>query len=289
MDIRLQNIESNFNGFSGMLDVCERIRLCGPDEELAIIFPQWFDANMCAVLGAILHLSNKKKDQISFKWISLEVKKIMQKNSFLFILDFDNFIMPDLNGTTIEYRQFSQGDYRSFSEYVERNFREHGLPEMSEALLKEFRKSIFEIFENAVTHSETEYIFACGQYFPYKKRLDFSIADVGIGFYRNVTSKTKLDLSPVQAIEWAMGEEKTTKSGPIPGGLGLKLILEFVTQNKGKMQIASDSGFWELSEGRVRTRTFSSKFPGTVVNIEINTADSRSYCLEEEIKAEDIL
>ena len=288
MNIRLQNIESDFKGFSDLIAVCERIKSCGPDDELVVIFPQWFDANMCAVLGAILHLSSKKEDQISFEWINPEAKKIMQKNSFLFFLGFDNSIMLDLNGTTIEYKQFSQGDYRSFSEYVERNFRGHGLPEMSEALLKEFRKSIFEIFENAVTHSETEYIFACGQYFPYKKRLDFSITDLGIGFYRNVTSKTKLDLSPVQAIEWAMGEEKTTKSGPIPGGLGLKLIREFVTLNRGKMQIASDSGFWELSEGSVKTNTFSSKFPGTVVNIEINTADSRSYCLEEEIEAEDI-
>lgn len=69
-----------------------------------------------------------------------------------------------------------------------------------------------------------------------------------MGFYKNVNSLMGLSLTPVEAIKWAM-QGNTTKKGPIPGGSGLKLIKEFIMGNKGKMQIASDCGYWEFSNG----------------------------------------
>ena len=68
----------------------------------------------------------------------------------------------------------------------------------------------------------------------------------------------------------------------------MKLLREFITMNGGRIQIASDSGFWELSGGEVTERRLSDRYPGTVVNIEINTADPRSYCLASELRPEDI-
>ncbi len=66
-------------------------------------------------------------------------------------------------------------------------------------------------------------------------------------------------------------------------GFGLKLIRDFITKNKGRIIIVSDAGYWELRAGRVSIRTFSRPFPGTVVTFEINTADTSSYALAEEI------
>ena len=54
------------------------------------------------------------------------------------------------------------------------------------------------------------------------------------------------------------------------------------------MQKYSDKGYWELSGGKASTRSFLNPFPGTTVNIEINTADTNSYCLSSEIRSEDI-
>jgi len=45
-----------------------------------------------------------------------------------------------------------------------------------------------------------------------------------------------------------------------------------------------------LSQGQVYKNRFKAPFPGTIVNIEINTSDAQSYCLESEeiIDAKDI-
>jgi hypothetical protein len=113
------------------------------------------------------------------------------------------------------------------------------------------------------------------------------MADLGIGIRRNVKEKLGLKMTSQEAIEWAM-EGNTTKRGPRPGGLGLKLIREFIKLNNGKLILVSDRGFWHLSAGRVETRRFENSFPGTVVSIEINTADTASYCLSSELDLSDI-
>ncbi len=80
----------------------------------------------------------------------------------------------------------------------------------------------------------------------------------------------------------------TTKSGPVPGGLGLKLLQEFVRKNNGSIIIASGQGYWELRQNRKTLRHLELPFPGTVVNIELNTADTSAYYLTSEIKSEKI-
>ncbi|MGC9327332.1 MAG: hypothetical protein ACP5I1_06840, partial [Candidatus Hinthialibacter sp.] len=163
------------------------------------------------------------------------------------------------------------------------------IPPMSPGLLKKFRESLFEIFNNAVIHSKTKYgIFSCGQYFHKQRHLNFTITDLGIGFHQNIVQSLKEEMSPAEAICWAMEGRNNTKKGCIPGGLGLKLLQDFIKLNKGKLQICSDMGFWELSEGQVTIRQFDAPFPGTVVNIQINTADNQSYCLSSEINPDAI-
>ncbi len=50
------------------------------------------------------------------------------------------------------------------------------------SLRKKFHESIFEIFSNAVLHSQTKFgIYSCGQFYPNRNKLDFSVADLGVG------------------------------------------------------------------------------------------------------------
>src|SRR3989442_10337383 len=74
----------------------------------------------------------------------------------------------------------------------------------------------------------------------------------------------------------------TTKTRRIPGGLGLKLLRDFIRLNQGRIQIVSDAGYWEFAKGTATTRRFDKPFPGTTVNLEINAADHHSYCLPSE-------
>ena len=160
---------------------------------------------------------------------------------------------------------------------------------MSAAIMKKFRESVIEIFSNAVLHSKTTLgIFSCGQFFPNRHRLDFSVVDLGVGIKQNVMEHTGLDLPPDEAILWATKGRNTTKRGPIPGGLGLKLLTEFVNLNEGRLQIVSDAGYWCLRKDQVATVHLPLPFPGTAVSLEIRTDDTRSYALTSELKESDI-
>lgn len=241
----------------------------------------WIDANMCAPFGALLtsyiYSPQHKGKQLLLLNINENVEDILTKNGFL--SDFCNEPRkPDIFQTTIEYRKFEDLDPIPIKDYVERYFiRKHmatHIPSMSTPLQKKFRGSIFEIFENAIHHSETQKgIFACGQYFPKKNLLRFSIADLGIGFRNNIYKHLKIDFSPEGAISWAVDGSHTTRlpDEGIPGGLGLKLIKNFICVNGGEITIVSDGGYWKFENGKEKLERLRIPFPGTLVNITINT------------------
>lgn len=85
-----------------------------------------------------------------------------------------------------------------------------------------------------------------------------------------------------------MQEGNTTKTGNQPGGLGLKLIKDFIHINRGIMQIVLQSGYYMYSAKGELFRDMKLDFPGTCINIEINAADTSSYCLQSELTSEDI-
>lgn len=278
------SLNSDYSGFERIINFHDQIKTINSEDELIVDMPHWFDANMCAPFGAILSIPNNKNVGITLD-CNDQVMEILQKNQFLPNFGFNKPSKPDYYGSTIEYVQFDVNDDNKFKNYVETHFGNdmHGIPKMSQELLRKFRGSLYEILGNSVIHSETNHIFACGQYFHLQNRLDFSIVDLGIGFHGNINENMNLHLSPKDAIVWAMKENQTTKKGgTVPGGLGLKLIKDFIEKNNGKMQIVTYNGYWEFSKKRTTLNTFSSNFPGTVVNIEINTADSSYYCLESE-------
>ncbi len=248
----------------------------------------WFDADMCAALGSLLYRLGETANVVKLHNIRPAIEQILSKNGFL--SHYGRTLIPDHWGTTIPYHRFDVKDDRYFADYIETELMHRSeMPAMSPGLLKKFRESVFEIFSNAVLHSRTtKGIFSCGQFFPKRHRLDFSVADLGIGIRQNVQDNTGLNLAPEKAIAWATEGRNTTKRGQIPGGLGLKLLGEFIDLNGGRLQIVSDAGYWRREGGKTVIARFSEPFPGTVVSVEINTADTQSYILASELSAADI-
>ena len=203
----------------------------------------------------------KKLNEVSLIHIPRRVERILSKNGFL--SHYGRVRIPDQWETTIAYRRFDVEDDHYFAGYIESEliYRSE-IPEMSPALLKKFRESIFEIFSNAVLHSRTDLgIFSCGQFFPNRDRLDFTVADLGVGIPQNIKEHTKLELSPEKAIVWATEEFNTTKRGNLPGGLGLKILCDFIDLNGGCIQIVSDAGYWQRRASKVVTKPLSYPFP----------------------------
>ena len=248
----------------------------------------WFAADMCAVFGAILHSLGNRLNKVSLINLNPAVEDVLSKNGFL--SHYGGAQIPDAWYTTISYKRFDVTDERHFANYIDSEFISRSeIPGMSDILFKRFRESVFEIYSNAVLHSQTDMgIFSCGQFFPSKARLVFTVVDLGIGIRTNINNYTDQELTAEEAIIWATEEGNSTKPDNLPGGLGLKLLRDFIDLNGGRIQIVSDMGFWQRRNKKVKSNLIEYPFPGTVVSVDINTADSNTYALETELNADDI-
>ena len=289
MRLALPRIRHDRVGFMALAGLHAQTKDCFLDDvEIDMGATDWLDADMCAAFGAILYRLEDDLNTVRLTHIRPDVNSILSKNGFL--SHYGRVKIPDYWGTTVSYQRFDADDDRYFASYIEDEFIQRSeMPEMSTGLQKKFRESIFEIFSNAVLHSRTKLgIFSCGQFFPNRSKLDFCVADLGIGIRRNVLRHTGDDMAPEEAIEWATQANNTTKRGDVPGGLGLKLLCEFIDLNGGSLQIVSDAGYWRRNGRRNNTARFQHAFPGTVVTVEINTADRNSYKLSSEPETADI-
>jgi len=289
-EIKSRQIESSPTGFRWLCSLASRLEDCLFETiNLDLMGLTWFDANLCSVLGAIFYKANRNINTVKITNLPNRIKNILSKNNFL--SSYGGGALEDTYSTTIQYLRFDKEDDRFFVQYLENNLMGKAIPRMSPALHDEFIGGLMEIFNNAVIHSETRYgIFACGQYFPAKERVDFTITDLGIGIRENIKKHRGYDFSAENAIDWAMsGNTTKRKADGIPGGLGLKCVREFIRKNQGYIQVVSNNGYWEQTrDGNVNMELFPDTFPGTVVNISINTSDPCSYKLSSEVSLNEI-
>lgn len=289
MRLGIGTIRSNLNGFNCIGGLAEdACNLRFDSVELDFSGCGFFDANMAAPLYTIVARLRNELNDVTVQNLPTGVEKILKKNHFL--TTFNMEVLRDNNQTTLPFKIFKLHAGEQFYDYLDSYMNGKGIPKMSDALTKRFRQSLFEIFLNAAIHSKSESgIFACGQFFPLNHRLDFTIADAGIGIRENVRRYTRKEkMSSCAAINWALTEGNTTKTGKQPGGLGLKLIKDFIRMNNGKLQIVSRFGYYEFSAMGDAVAKMNHDYPGTCVNIEINTQDTSTYCLRSELSNNDI-
>jgi len=283
-----QKLMSDQAGFSFIVQMFRQTKELSFDE-LILDFKNniWLEANLCAALGAILSRLQEDFVSVRFENLNYDVNKILSKNHFL--SNFGSESLPDTYQTTIKFRKFKVTEEKAFKDYLDLELlSQPDLPSMSPLLKSKINKSIFEIFNNANIHGHCKHVFSCGQYFPQKKRLLFTIADWGSTIKFNVNGYLKKSFSGAEAINWAVEEGNTTKTGTIPGGLGLSLIRDFLKLNNGGIQIVSANGYWEERKGVIFATDFENSLIGTIVNLDININDHSSYVLSSEINADSI-
>ncbi len=248
----------------------------------------FFAANLSAALGAVLDIFTSNLNDIHFDSIEPQIETILLKNDFLTYYGKKRAL--DTNHTTIKFQKLKPTDGKFFKNYViEELIEGHiaNLPRMSNGVKEKIVEAIYEIFVNAQIHSETQFIYTCGQFYPTKGKIEFTIVDTGIGFKNRVNRRFNRNLNATQAIQWAVQDRKTTKQG-ISGGIGLAVLREFIEKNKGKMQIVSNEGFYQYSCTGEILKEFDGQFPGTIVNLQFRTDDNSNYSLSSEINIDDI-
>jgi len=288
MKLNVKTIRSDCNGFDSIADIAKQTRALFLDSvELDFSYCSFFEANMAAPLYSVIAKLRDELNDVSIENMQSGVEAILRKNRFLTVFNQPKLI--DYNQTTLPFKIFKLTAGEQFNDYLNRYMKGRGIPTMSEALTKRFRQSLLEIFLNAAIHSKSDSgVFVCGQFYPQNHRMNFTIADAGIGIRENVRRYTKRKVNSCNAIKWAMTEGHTTKKGNQPGGLGLNLIKDFIKMNKGMIQIVSRFGYYEFSANGESVQKMNNDFPGTCINIEINTEDTSSYYLKSELKSEDI-
>jgi len=280
----LPTIYSNQEGYERLAELAmATVKLRADRLELDFSHVGFFDANMASPLGAVLARVADQFSAVEIVNVPELIERVLRKNGFL--IQYRYQPLEDANRTTIPFRRLQRTDEGLFEDFLQRHLRGKGIPRMSEGLGKVFKQKIFEVFQNAVIHSESELgIFVCGQFFPQKQRLDLTIADAGIGIRESVRRYfNNPKIASVPAIRWALQEGHTTKKDKQPGGLGLKFLQDFVRLNTGRIHIVSRFGFYEFNGGKEAFANIAGDYPGTAVTIEVNTADTAAYRLAMEV------
>ncbi len=250
-----------------------------------------FDANLASVLGVLLDLLVEKGKAVYItRPKGKHVRRCLARNKFLKAFDIETD--TEDKERYIQYNKFSTSDSTDFKEYIKIGLIDkQKFPMHTEQAGKYIVENIFEIFANATTHGDCEYVYCCGEYKDNCNPpvLDMTIVDCGNTIYKNVNTffRNRQNFSPCEAIRWALKEGNTTKNDT--GGLGLAQIESFIRQNKGELQIVSDRGMCELKNGVWNDITLENRFPGTIVNMKFNFEDTKLYYLKTEVDFNNLL
>lgn len=248
--------------------------------EISFLNVSWFEANLVAILGAIIEDLESKGNTVCI--IECHMKNdILTRNGFLTNFGFEPAL--SLNTTQIPYRKFLENQPHLYNKYIQEELLDKSeFPKHSERLGNEIKRNIYELFENARTHGKCNQIHTCGQFYPQRKKLHITIVDTGNTIVNNVTEYLKINLSASDCIDWAMKSGNTTKTGTISGGLGLGIIFDFINLNQGKIQIVSSNGYWELREGKTTKVDMNFSFAGTIANLEFDLKNDSLYSFADE-------
>lgn len=276
-----KQVENDFTGFiflTNLFNTTREIKNC--NITLDFNKNRWFEANLVSVLGAWIEEKLYNNCKIILINLTKSVERIFLKNGFY--EKYNLGIIDDTYDSTIKYEVFTINQEEEFANYVTRKVIPKIRLELSNSIMKGFRLSLNEIFLNVKLHAGSQKVYTCGQYYHTNRKVAFTITDLGNTIGYNVRKKLNNNfISDSMAIDWATKYGHTTKEVSDQGGIGLNIIDEFLTKNKGIFQIISGNGFWENNEGNVYTYDMENFFPGTIVNI-ITKLES-SFSWKEEI------
>jgi len=284
LNITAKELRSNASGFSRLAELhSQMVRYSNTTIHVDMSELSWMDGHLASALMVLIRRAERSGNQIFCLNTRPNVRNVLQRNKL-----FQSTII-DRRGTTMPVREFGLEQFLSFSEYAKRHLARPEMPKMTPALTNKFFEGVDELFANSALHSKAQVgVIVCGQFYPRTGVLDFAIVDGGISIPVSLRESGKPQRSDAAAIEWAMTTGHTTRQGDIPGGLGSKVLREFVGLNEGRLMIVSGSGLWLQNKTTVSTERLSDSFPGTIVVLEINTSDKKSYDLVGGPSATDI-
>ena len=264
------NLSTNFAGVSRLFNFYHKAKVY-TDTIIFIDFYHlhWFDANLSALLGAILSKLNTE-NTLTF---STDLTYLEEKFDVLFRNGFftSENLKQDDRQSTISFYQFNLSDDAGFIRYIEKDLMCHrGMPALTKEQSNEIIDSLIEVYNNIQIHSHAKYdCFVCGQFFPKQNKLVFTMLDLGVGFLPAIRDKTNGYIADnYMAIKWALEKKNSTKINSL-GGLGLFNLEQYFRRTCGDMQIITGDVFWSISldDSLLKKHNLKEPFVGTVLNL----------------------
>lgn len=231
------------------------------------------DANLSSIILAIAYRL-KQENKVSVFLSTAPHMSVFFRNGLISHLkgDGNNNKYFDNRQSTIPLITFNAQDYEPFSNYLKQDFFRHrGLEQLGNEVKRNLVTQFEEIFTNVDLHAETnDPVFACGQYFPEKNLLKFTIVDIGVGFLYKISEKTNNKINTDKdAIIWATLDFNSTKDTQKwgVGGTGLKDLKKYCENNNGSFHICSGCAYVNFIRDRTFEYNLQYNFRGTIVNI----------------------
>ena len=231
------------------------------------------DANLSALILAITHkLQSERKVRLYLE--TGQGKGVFFRNGLISHLqgNGNNNKYFDDRRSTIQLTSFYPDKDEDYCNYIRYDFLNHrGLDNVPRKVKEALKSHYIEVFTNVGIHANTTYpVFTCGQYFPDKNVLKFTLIDLGQGFLKKIKIQTNGKISnDKSAIIWATEGINTNKDKNVfgPGGTGLKEIKAYCNKNNGSLHICSGSGYVNLMNNRTFEYNLTTPFPGSMINI----------------------
>lgn len=185
------------------------------------------------------------------------------------------------------------------TEIMLKNFTE--LPTADTKDLKNYLQYLFiELMNNVADHAHSHvggYVMA--QYYPTNKKIQFSVADRGVGFLSNLKLKFNIDTEE-EAISKALEKGVTATVQKIYGqeknaGFGLYAMFEILKMTGGRFVIISNDSLLRYENGSFQSKKLINPWRGAVVAFEFDEAKinydmdyfTRNYLWSEIVNDED--
>lgn len=137
--------------------------------------------------------------------------------------------------------------------------------------------SLREVFRNAYEHGDTDSLYYCAQYWPSTDKVEFAVADFGIGVrsglgrnpnFRFKTDKEALEFSLLPSVSGRTHEPRRSENW-FNSGYGLYMTNR-LARNGGNFVIASGESAICMTP---KTKSnFVTSFPGTILRVNLNVS-----------------
>lgn len=167
--------------------------------------------------------------------------------------------------------------------------------------LKNYLQYLFiELMNNVADHADSSvggYVMA--QYYPTNKKIQFAVADRGIGFLTNLKLKFNIDTEEeaiIKALEKGVTATKQKMYGyEKNAGFGLYAMFEILNITGGKFIIISNDTLLRYENGSFKSKKLESPWKGVVVAFEFDEANinydmdyfNKNYLWSEIVNDED--